>query len=86
METRKGAMLILHLGRRQPQPCRAGRRALEIFLLSPGSPDVVPGAPRLHAAPVAPSGTPGGAESLMSLDGLPDKSQSPALPGTCWAP
>ena len=37
------------------------------------------GAPSLHTAPVAPSGAPGGAESLMIPDGLLDKSQSAAF-------
>lgn len=79
METREGVVLILHLGRRQRSPAGLGAEFWDILLLSPGGPGVVPGVPRLHTAPAAPSGAPGGAESLMSPDGLLDKSQSAAF-------
>lgn len=67
MQTSEGAVLILHLGWEAAAALRGlGSELWDILLLSAGGPGMVPGAPRLHAPPVAPSRAPGGAESLMS--------------------
>lgn len=78
----KGVVLILHLSRRQPQPCGAGLRfVLDIILLSPGRPRCeargFPASTQHLWLPLP--GLLVGAESLMIPDGLLDKSQSAAF-------